>query len=296
MIPSAFDYQRPTSLAEAVRLLASRADDAKILAGGHSLVPTMKLRLANPALLIDIGRIPELSGMREQGGTLIIGSCTTHYMLESSSLVEQRCPLLAETAAAIGDVQVRNRGTVAGSVAHADPAGDWPAALMALDTKVTLTGLNGVRSLSLDAFIVDAYTTSLEDAEIVSGLSVRLPPRAAGGAYVKFEKRAGDFAVASIGVQLELDGERRGNAAVSLGALGARPIRARTAEQFLVGEIPGPEVLRDAERLVCEAAQPFEDTRGSVEYKRHLAGVLFRRAFDIAVDRAHGVERATIHM
>jgi carbon-monoxide dehydrogenase medium subunit len=205
-------------------------------------------------------------------------------------------PILSDAAALTADVQVRNRGTVAGSVAHADPAGDWPAALMALDTEVMITGLNGVRSLSLDAFIVDAYTTSLEGAEIVSGLSVRLPPTPAGGAYVKFEKRAGDFAVASIGVQLELDGERCDNVAVSLGALGPRPIRARTAEQLLGGNIPAPDVLRGAERLVCEAAQPFEDTRGSVEYKRHLAGVLFRRAFDVAVERARGLERVTIQM
>jgi carbon-monoxide dehydrogenase medium subunit len=294
--PAEFEYFAPQTLGEALRLLDRYGPDSKILAGGQSLLPMMKLRIASPRYLIDINGIEGLDRLHCEDDRLVIGALCRHADVGASGVVRERLPILSDAAALTADVQVRNRGTVAGSVAHADPAGDWPAALMALDTKVTLTGLNGVRSLSLDAFIVDAYTTSLEDAEIVSGLSVRLPPRAAGGAYVKFEKRAGDFAVASIGVQLELDGERCGNAAVSLGALGARPIRARTAEQFLVGEIPGPEVLRDAERLVCEAAQPFEDTRGSVEYKRHLAGVLFRRAFDIAVDRAHGVERATIHM
>jgi carbon-monoxide dehydrogenase medium subunit len=294
--PAEFEYFAPETLDEALRLLDRYGPESKILAGGQSLLPMMKLRIASPRYLIDINRIEGLDRLHCEDDRLVIGALCRHADIGASGVVRERLPILSDAAALTADVQVRNRGTVAGSVAHADPAGDWPAVLMALDTEVTLTGLNGVRSLPLDAFIVDAYTTSLEDAEIVSGLSVRLPPRAAGGAYVKFEKRAGDFAVASIGVQLELDGERCGNAAVSLGALGARPIRARTAERLLVGEIPGPDVLRHAERLVCEAAQPFEDTRGSVEYKRHLAGVLFRRAFDIAVDRARGVERATIHM
>src|SRR6266705_6641373 len=145
MIPAAFDYQRPTSLAEAVRLLAAHADDAKILAGGHSLVPMMKLRLATPTLLIDIGRLSELSGIREQNGTLIIGAGTTHYAVASSALLQQRCPLLTETAAAIGDVQVRNRGTIGGSIAHADPAADWPAAVLALDAEIVAVGAKGDR-------------------------------------------------------------------------------------------------------------------------------------------------------
>jgi carbon-monoxide dehydrogenase medium subunit len=294
--PAEFEYFAPQTLDEAVRLLDRYGLEAKILAGGQSLLPMMKLRIASPRYLIDINRVEGLGRLHCEDDRLVIGALCRHADIGASAVVRERMPILSDAAALTADVQVRNRGTVAGSVAHADPAGDWPAALMALDTEVMITGLNGVRSLSLDAFIVDAYTTSLEGAEIVSGLSVRLPPTPAGGAYVKFEKRAGDFAVASIGVQLELDGERCDNVAVSLGALGPRPIRARTAEQLLGGNIPTLEVLRAAERLVCEAAQPFEDTRGSVEYKRHLAGVLFRRAFDVAVDRARGLERATIHM
>jgi carbon-monoxide dehydrogenase medium subunit len=294
--PAEFEYFVPQTLDEAVRLLDRYGPDAKVLAGGQSLLPMMKLRIASPRYLIDINRVEGLDGLRCEDDRLVIGALCRHADIGASDVVRDRLPILSDAAALTADVQVRNRGTVAGSVAHADPAGDWPAALMALDTDVMLTGLNGVRRLSLDAFIVDAYTTSLESAEIVSGLSVRLPPKTAGGAYAKFEKRAGDFAVASIGVQLELNGERCENVAVSLGALGARPIRARTAEQLLGGKIPAPDVLRDAERLVCEAAQPFEDTRGSVEYKRHLAGVLFRRAFDVALDRARGLERETIHV
>jgi aerobic carbon-monoxide dehydrogenase medium subunit len=294
--PAEFEYFAPQTLDEALRLLDRYGPEAKVLAGGQSLLPMMKLRIASPRYLIDINRVEGLDRLYCEGDRLVIGALCRHADVGASAVVRDRLPILRDAAALTADVQVRNRGTVAGSVAHADPAGDWPAALMSLDTAVVLTGVNGVRILSLDDFILDAYTTSLEAAEIVSGLSVGLPPKPAGGAYVKFEKRAGDFAVASIGVQLELDADRCANVAVSLGALGARPIRARTAEQLLGGTIPAPDVLRDAERLVCEAAQPFEDTRGSVEYKRHLAGVLFRRAFDIALDRARGLERETIHM
>src|SRR6266702_5777755 len=165
MIPAAFDYQRPTNLAEAARLLAAHADDAKILAGGHSLVPMMKPRLATPALLIDIGLLSELSGMREQHGTLIIGAGTTHYAAESSALVQQRCPLLAETAAAIGDVQVRNRGTIGGSLAHADPAADWPAAILALGSEIRAASSRGERWIPAQDFFVDLMTTALAAAE-----------------------------------------------------------------------------------------------------------------------------------
>jgi len=294
--PAEFEYFAPLTLDEALRLLDRYGPEAKVLAGGQSLLPMMKLRIASPRYLIDINRVEGLGRLHCENDRLVVGALCRHADIGTSGVVRDRLPILSDAAALIADVQVRNRGTVAGSVAHADPAGDWPAALMTLDTEVMLTGLNGVRSLPLDAFIVDAYTTSLEGAEIVSGLSISMPRKPAGGAYVKFEKRAGDFAVASIGVQLELDGERCENIAVSLGALGARPIRARTAEQLLGGKVPAVEVLRDAERLVCEAAQPFDDTRGSVEYKRHLAGVLFRRAFDVAVERARGVERDTLHM
>lgn len=296
MYPAEFEYFAPQTLDEAVRLLDRYGDEAKVLAGGQSLLPMMKLRIASPRYLIDINKVAGLDRLDCDADRLVIGALCRHAVVGASAVVRERLPLLCDAAALTADVQVRNRGTVAGSVAHADPAGDWPAALMALDTKVVLTGLNGARTLSLDDFIIDAYTTSLEGAEIVSGLSVGLPPKSAGGAYVKFEKRAGDFAVASIGVQLELDGDRCASVAVSLGALGARAIRARTAEHLLDGKLPAPDLLREAERLVCEAAQPFEDTRGSVEYKRHLAGVLFRRAFDLALDRARGLERETIHM
>src|SRR5262245_28572482 len=166
MIPAAFDYRRPTSLAEAARILAAHADDAKILAGGHSLVPMMKLRLANPTLLIDIGRLSELRGIREQSGRLTIGGGTTHYAMASSALVQQRCPLLSETAAAIGDVQVRNRGTIGGSLAHADPAADWPAAILALGAQLKLIQAGGERMVPATDFFVGLLTTAMESREI----------------------------------------------------------------------------------------------------------------------------------
>ena len=209
--------------------------------------------------------------------------------------MREHLPLMTDAASLTADVQVRNRGTVAGSLAHADPAGDWPAALLALETEVQIAGPAGTRATPLEAFIVDAYTTQLGAGEMVVGVSVKIPPAPSGGAYVKFEKRAGDFAVASVGVQLQLAPDRGHSVAISLGALGPTPIRARSAEAVLQGQAPDASRLDEAGRLVQEAAQPFADTRGSVDYKRHLAGVLFRRAFGAALDRAHGRHVDTLH-
>ena len=234
--------------------------------------------------------------LTRHGNRLLIGALCRHADVGASSLVRERLPLMMDAAALTADVQVRNRGTLAGSIAHADPAGDWPAALMALETEVTIAGPDGARTIPLKEFIVDAYTTQLGTNEIVTALSVVIPPKPSGGAYLKFEKRAGDFAVASVGVQIDLDGERCRNVAISLGALGATPIRAHAAEALMQGKAVAPHLLGDAEQLVRDAAQPFEDTRGSVEYKRHLAGVLFRRAFATALDRARGREVGTLHV
>jgi carbon-monoxide dehydrogenase medium subunit len=294
--PAEFEYFAPRTVDEALELLGRFGQDAKILAGGQSLLPMMKLRIASPQCLIDINRIEGLDGVRVEDDRLAIGALCRHADIATSDLVARHLPLMRDAARLTADVQVRNRGTVAGSVAHADPAGDWPAALMALDTDVEIAGPRGTRRVPLDDFIVDAYTTQLDASEMVMGLFVRLTPAGSGGAYAKFERRAGDFAVASVGVQVTMDGERCGRVAVSLGALGARPIRAKEAEQLLRNRVPAEDNLRNAQELVCEAAQPFADTRGSVEYKRHLAGVLFRRAFAVAIDRARGVERETIHL
>ena len=296
MYPAEFEYFAPQTVDEVLELLTRYGEDAKILAGGQSLIPMMKLRIASPRYLIDVNRVSSLTGFRHSGDRFVFGALCRHGEIAESPIVRERLPIMTDAANVTADVQVRNRGTLGGSLAHADPAGDWPAALLALDTEVTITGLQGSRRVPLIEFIVDAYTTQLGSAEMVTEVSVPFSRRPCGGAYVKFERRAGDFAVASAGVQLELaDGERCGKVAVSLGALGAAPRRARAAEGLLRGKAPTPDLLGEAERLVRDEAQPFEDLRGTVDYKRHLAGVLFRRAFAAALDRARGHEVRTLH-
>jgi aerobic carbon-monoxide dehydrogenase medium subunit len=290
--PAEFEYFAPATVDEALDLLQRYGDDAKILAGGQSLLPMMKLRIAAPRYLIDVNRIEALTGFRREGDRLVVGALCRHAEMAASPVVREHLPILTDAANLTADVQVRNRGTVGGSLAHADPAGDWPTALLALDTEITVTGRAGNRTLPLREFLVDAYTTQLEPGEMLTAISIPFAPKPCGGAYVKFERRAGDFAVASVGVQVELHDDRRlRRVAISLGALGASPLRAREAEAALLGTA---DSVDEAERLVREAAQPFEDTRGSVEYKRHLAGVLFRRALTAAVDRAHGKEVPSI--
>ena len=300
MYPAEFEYFSPQTVDEALDLLVRHGDDAKILAGGQSLLPMMKLRIASPRYLVDVNGIEALAGLKRVGDRLVMGALCRHADIAASPLVREHLPIMWDAANLTADVQVRNRGTVAGSLAHADPAGDWPAALLALDTTVTIAGPDGIRVTPLGEFIVDSYTTQLDENEMVTDVSVGIPPKPNGGAYVKFEKRAGDFAVASVGVQIELDGrERCRSVAVTLGALGPTPLRVRSAEGLLRGQNVGDglseELLVEAERLVRESAEPFADTRGSVAYKRHLAGVLFRRAFAAALDRARGRDVAILH-
>ena len=297
MYPAEFEYFAPRTVDEVLELLTRYGDDARILAGGQSLIPMMKLRIATPRYLIDVNGVDSLTGFRQSGDRLVCGALCRHAEIAESPLVREHLPIMMDAAKLTGDVQVRNRGTLGGSLAHADPSGDWPAALLALDTEVNITGRHGVRSVRLDELIVDAYTTLIGTDEMLTEVSVPFSRRPCGGAYVKFERRAGDYAVASVGVQLELDeGGRCRKVAVSLGALGVVPTRARQAEEILQGKAASPDLLREAERLVQNEAQPFEDTRGSVDYKRHLAGVLFRRAFTAALDRARGKGVKTLHV
>jgi carbon-monoxide dehydrogenase medium subunit len=285
--PAAFEYFAPRTLDEALDLLARHGDDAKILAGGQSLLPMMKLRIASPRYLIDINRIDGLDGLRLDGDRLVIGALCRHADLLASPIVREHFPIMIDAASQTADVQVRNRGTLAGSLAHADPAGDWPAALMALDTTVTIAGPDGPRRLPLADFIVDAYTTQMGPGDMITEVSVAVPPRASAGAYRKFERRAGDFAVASVGVQLTAaESSRFQNVAISLGAVGAMPIRVPDAEALLRSKVLTADLVSAATELVRTAADPFADTRGSVEYKRHLVGVLFERTVSMALGRA----------
>jgi aerobic carbon-monoxide dehydrogenase medium subunit len=247
MTPSVFDYLRPTSLAEATRLLASHADDAKILAGGHSLLPMMKLRLSAPKILIDIGRLSELSGIHEDNGTLVIGACTTHYAAETSALLRQRCPLLAETAAAIGDVQVRNRGTIGGSIAHADPAADWPAAVLALEAQINLVHRAGTRTVNAADFFVDLLTTAMESHEILTAIRVPASPPRTGGAYLKVPQPASGFALTGVAAQVTLGANNTvQRVAVGITGVSSKPFRASATENALRGQTATPEAVAQA--------------------------------------------------
>jgi carbon-monoxide dehydrogenase medium subunit len=232
-----------------------------------------------------------LSGIREQDGMMVFGALTRHAEIEESAAVKARFPIMHDAACVIGDVQIRNRGTIAGSLAHADPAGDWSPTLLALSGRVKCVSPRGDRTLGIEELEVDAYSTSLNADEVVTEVVVPLPASGSSGAYIKFERKAGDFAVASVAVQVTLgkDGacDRLG---VGLGAVGLTAFRAHDAESILVGKKITDALVREAAAAAQAAADPFEDTRGSVDYKRHLVGVLFRRAFDAAVRRARGEE------
>jgi aerobic carbon-monoxide dehydrogenase medium subunit len=289
MTPSAFDYLRPTSLAEATRLLASHADDAKILAGGHSLLPMMKLRLSAPKILIDIGSLSELSGIREENGTLVIGACTTHYAAETSALLLQRCPLLAETAAAIGDVQVRNRGTIGGSIAHADPAADWPAAVLALEAQITLVHRAGTRTVSAADFFVDLLTTAMESHEILTMIRVQANPSRTGGAYLKVPQPASGFALTGVAAQVTLGANNTlQRVAVGITGVSSKPFRASATESALRGQTATPEAVAQAAARATDGVEALEDIHASAEYRLHLARVYTRRALQQAIARAQG--------
>ena len=286
MIPASFRYAAPTSVDEAVELLRAHAD-AKVLAGGHSLLPLMKLRLANPPVLVDINRIPGLDFIREDGGRLRIGALARHVDFERSALIRDRYPLLYETACGIGDPLVRNRGTMAGAVAHADPAADWPAALLATGAEVVAVGAHGERTIPISELYVAILTTSLQPDELVTEIRVPIPAARCGGAYEKLERKVGDYAVIGVGVQLEL-GSDDTIAQVGIGLCNAGPtsIKATRAEDFLRGQSPALDNLNEAASLAEAASDPSDDDRGPADYKRAMVRELTRRALRRALQRA----------
>jgi carbon-monoxide dehydrogenase medium subunit len=287
MIPASFKYAAPTSIADAVALLQSDAD-AKVLAGGHSLLPLMKLRLAEPAVLVDINRIPGLDTIQEDTrlGRLRIGALVRHVDLERSPILNNTYPLLAETARGIGDPLVRNRGTLVGSVAHADPASDWPAALLAANAEVVATGPNGERVIPLTELYVGILTTSLQPGELVTEVRVPMPGPNEGGAYEKLERKVGDYAVVGVGVQVQLQSDTITRAGIGLCNVGSTSIKATQAEQFLTGKPPAPDNINEAARLAMEASEPVEDDRGPIDYKRAMVRELTKRALNRALARA----------
>jgi len=290
VIPASFKYAAARSVEEAVGLLADQPD-AKVLAGGHSLLPLMKLRLANPAVLVDINRIPGLDYIREdqQIGRLRIGALARHIDFERSDLIRNRYPMLWEAARGIGDPLVRNRGTMAGSVAHADPASDWPAALLATNGEVVATSPRGERVLPIDGLYVAILTTSLNPDELVTEVRVPIPDPRTGSAYEKLERKVGDYAVIGVGVQVSFnEAGTIANAGIGLCNAGSTSIKARRAEAFLVGKPPAPDNINEAARLAMEDSDPVEDDRGPVDYKRAMVRELTRRALSRAFHRAQG--------
>jgi aerobic carbon-monoxide dehydrogenase medium subunit len=289
MIPASFDYHAPASLTEAIALLQKHKDDAKVLSGGQSLLPLLKLRLGAAAHLVDIGRIPGLEYIKEEGGFLKIGGRTRESALERSEIVRTRYPILYDTALVIADPLVRNRATIGGNLAHADPANDHPATMLALGAEVTATGPNGQRTIPIRQFFTGLFSTALASDEILTEIRIPIPPPRSGGAYVKLERKVGDFATAASAVQVTLgaDGsiERAG---IALTDAGPTPIEAIQAQESLVKKKPDPAAIAEAARLAGAAASPSADRRGAVEYKREMARVLTARALAKAIERAGG--------
>lgn len=285
MIPAPFDYVRARTLDEAVALLAEN-EDAKILAGGHSLIPAMKLRLAQPPLLVDIGRISDLAYIREENGQIRIGAMTTHYQVESSDLLKQICPLLPQCAAHIGDVQVRNKGTIGGSLAHSDPAGDWPAAIIALNAELIATSKNGDRAIKADDFFVEMLTTALAPGEILREIRVNKPNGRTGHAYVKMPHPASGFAVVGVAANLTLTGDACENAGIGITGVSSKAYRAEGVETGLKGAKLDEQTIANAASRATEGVDVNGDIFASVEYRRHLATVFTRRAIAAAAEGA----------
>src|SRR5882762_2256547 len=288
MIPAQFDYQAPTTIDEALSLLSANADDAKVLAGGHSLIPAMKLRLAQPALLVDLARIKDLSYIREEANSILIGAMTTHYDIESSSLLKRICPLLPECASHIGDVQVRNKGTIGGSIAHSDPAGDWPAAIIALNAEMVTVGKNGERTIKADDFFVDFLTTALEPGEILRQIRIPKPAGRFGHSYQKVRHPASGFAVVGVAVALKLNTD---NSCETVGAgitgVAAKAYRAAKVETALINKQIEETVAADAAAHACDGIEINADLYASADYRKHLASVHTRRAIQNALARSN---------
>jgi carbon-monoxide dehydrogenase medium subunit len=282
MIPQVFEYAAPQTLDEALGLLQG---GAKPLAGGMSLIPMMKLRLAAPEQLVDIGKLKELRYIREEGGTLRLGAATIHYEVESSGLVRSKCPLLAETAAAIGDVQVRNMGTIGGSVAHADPSADYPAALQALEAKLVLKGAKSERTVAAADFFLDAFTTALEPGEIVREVIVPVESSGAGTSYQKMVQPASGFAIVGVAARVERTAGKIRSVRIGVTGLSNHSYRATAAEKALEGKAGSAGEIQNAAALVTEGADANSDLHATAEYRRHLAVVYTARALVAALAR-----------
>jgi carbon-monoxide dehydrogenase medium subunit len=286
MIPGEFDYFAPQTVQEAVSLLAEHGADAKILAGGQSLIPAMRFRLAVPGALIDINNIAGLQGFREDNGHLAIGALTRESALEDSEMIRQRYHLLADASRVIADPIVRNMATVGGNLAHADPANDHPAVMLAYNAQVVAVGKSGARTISIDQFFLDLFKSALKDDELLTEIRIPRPAANSGGAYVKMERKVGDYAISAAAVQLTMDGDRCVAARIGLTNVNPTPMRAKNAEQALIGNRLTDDVLEAAGKAAANECDPSPDLRGSVAYKRDITRVLTKRAIRAAAARS----------
>ncbi|AXB44397.1 FAD binding domain-containing protein [Amycolatopsis albispora] len=282
MIPAAFDYVAPSTVDDAVRALADAGEDAKVLGGGQSLLPVLRMRLATPTKLIDLGRIPELRGVREDGDALVIGSMTTHYELQRDPLIDAHAALLARATDTVADPQVRHRGTFGGSLAHADPAGDLLAPVLAMDAELVVSGMDGKRTVPAAEFFVDLFTTALRPGEIL--VEVRVPKHTGWQAhYEKFNRVAQAWSMVAVAAAVRTDGGTIAEARVGLTNMGSVPIRARAVESALVGQPATADAVRAAAEHAADGTSPAADGNADVEYRQHLAKVLTGRALTAAL-------------
>lgn len=286
MFPAQFDYRVARSVDEALDALAKGGDDARVLAGGQSLIPAMRFRLARPSLLVDINPIEALAYLREADGVLCVGATARDFALETSALIGERYRLIADTSAVVADPIVRQSGTVVGSLCHNDPAGDWPVTALAARAQVVVQGKGGTRTVAIDDFIVDSYTTAVATGEMATEVRFPTPGARTSGSFQKIERKVGDFATASAAVQITLgDDGTIADAGVAIGALGPTALRVGAAEALLKGQKPSKELIASAMREAEKIADPSPDNRGSAEYKKAMAGVLVGRALALALER-----------
>jgi len=278
MIPAVFDHIAPATLDEAIQALVAYGEEARLLAGGHSLLPLMKLRLASPKLLIDLSRIPGLAGITEEGDRIVIGALSTHYQIESSKLLKEKCPLLSQTAGLIGDVQVRNRGTIGGSLAHADPAADISAAVLALGAEFRARGAQGERWLKAEEFFLGLMTTALHPAEILTAVRVPVLSGRCGSSYLKVAQKASGFALVGVAVWLRAEEGLCADIGVGVTGVGAKPYRATAVERRLHGRKLDPALIETASAEVSRRVDPLDDLHASAEFRAHLARLYTFRA------------------
>jgi aerobic carbon-monoxide dehydrogenase medium subunit len=290
MFPAAFDYLAPSTLSEVLSVLKQRGDDAKVMAGGQSLIPLLKLRFSQPQLVVDIGRVPGMADIKRDDGHVRIGALARHADIERSKELAELLPLMVEAVHWISDPLVRNRGTLVGSVCHADPSGDWGSIMLVLDAELVAQSASGERVLPLDGFFQGPFTTTLRPDEVVTEIRIPLPSGQAGGAYQKLERKVGDFATVAVSVQVEFDGLKVKKAGIGLTSVGATNIKAKEAERALIGQELKEDVIAEAARLAAAVAEPKDDIRGTAAYKKDVVRVFVQRGLKAALARAQEVK------